>query len=122
VTFAHPLGLNDPTRRRFNVGPFRIPGYNETIFATTFSPSGRHIAPSLRVVMDAGDWDRSVATNAPGQSGSPASPHFRDLAALWAAAEYFPLSFSDQTVQENTEATLILRPPAAAETVRQSSP
>jgi penicillin amidase len=122
VTFAHPLGLNDPTRRRFNVGPFRIPGYNETIFATTFSPSGRHIAPSLRVVMDAGDWDRSVATNAPGQSGSPASPHFRDLAALWAAAEYFPLSFSDQAVQENTEATLVLRPPAAAETVRQSSP
>jgi penicillin amidase len=72
--------------------------------------------------MDAGDWDRSVATNAPGQSGSPASPHFRDLAALWAAAEYFPLSFSDQAVQENTEATLVLRPPAAAETVRQSSP
>ena len=112
VTFAHPLGLNDPARRRFNAGPFTMPGYSETVLATTISGSGRHIAPSLRVVMDAGEWDRSVATNAPGQSGSPASPHFRDLAAPWASGDYFPLSFSEQSVQGNAESTLILVPPS----------
>jgi penicillin amidase len=110
VTFAHPLGLNDATRRRFNVGPVATPGYVETVFATTIGRAGPSIGPSLRVILDAGDWDRSVATNPPGQSGSPESPHFRDLAALWAAGEYFPLPFSDRAVEEATEAVLTLVP------------
>ena len=35
---------------------------------------------SFRMVADVGNWDASVAINAPGQSGVPAS----DLAPLWA--------------------------------------
>src|SRR4029078_7369433 len=61
-------------------------------------------------VFDAGDWDRSVAQNAPGQSGHPGSAHFRDLAALWAAGQYFPLVFSDDAVQREAESTLTLVP------------
>jgi penicillin amidase len=110
VTFTHPLGLNDATRRRYNIGPLATPGYAETIFATTIARSGRNSAPSLRVILDAGDWDRSVATNAPGQSESADSPHFQDLARLWAAGEYFPLAFSERAVEEVTEAVLILTP------------
>ena len=51
-----------------------------------------------------------MATSAPGQSEWTGSPHFADLAKLWAAGEYFPLSFSDRAVQENLESTLILEP------------
>ncbi len=63
---------------------------------------------SFREILDLSDWDRSLATNAPGQSGSPGGPHFADLAGLWAAGQYFLLPFSDRAVQANTESTLIL--------------
>ena len=60
--------------------------------------------------MDLSDWDRSIGTSAPGQSGQPGSPHFNDLAKLWAAEQYFPYSFSQALVEKNAEATLVLRP------------
>jgi penicillin amidase len=105
VTFAHPLAVTDRARERFNVGPFPIPGYPETILAASAA-----IGPSLRVVFDVSNWDRSVATNAPGQSGSPASAHFADLAALWARGEYFSLPFSTDAVRSSAESTLTLVP------------
>jgi penicillin amidase len=48
--------------------------------------------------------------NAPGQSGSPDSPHFSDLAKLWEKGEMFPLAFSDAAVQANAVNTLTLTP------------
>ena len=65
---------------------------------------------TFREVMDLADWDRSIGTSAPGQSGQPSSPHFKDLAKLWAAEQYFPYSFSQALVEKNAEATLVLRP------------
>jgi acyl-homoserine lactone acylase PvdQ len=95
VVFAHPLGITDASRRRFNVGPLmpRAPGA---------SPFG--------VAFDPADWDRSRAVNPPGQSGSPDSAHFADLATLWAAGERVPLAFTDAAVQANAETTLTLVP------------
>jgi penicillin G amidase len=110
VTFVHPLAVTGPARRRFNVGPFDIGGYRETILSMAPAGSGRIVGPSFRAILDAGDWDRSVAVNAPGQSGSPASAHFSDLAPLWASGDYFPLAFSDAAVAANTETTLTLIP------------
>ncbi len=107
--FRHPLALTDASRRRFDVGPFRPGGYEGTVMA--FSTRSRlDVGPSFREVLDLADWDRSVATNAPGQSEWTASPHFQDLARLWAAGTYFPLSFSDRAVLDNAESTLTLQP------------
>jgi penicillin amidase len=65
---------------------------------------------SYRYIVDLEDLDRSVATSAPGQSGQAASPHFNDLAPLWAGGQYFPLSFGRSAVARNAEATLVLAP------------
>ena len=62
------------------------------------------------MTFDAHDWDRSTAINAPGQSGSPESPHFADLAALWSEGKTFPLAFTERAVQAHAEATLTLTP------------
>jgi penicillin amidase len=105
VLFAHPLAVTDAARKRFNVGPFKVPGYRDTVFAVS-----RDAGPALRLVMDAGDWDRSVAINAPGQSASPRSIHFRDMADRWAAGDYVPLPFGTAAVQKAAAATLTLRP------------
>jgi penicillin G amidase len=110
VLFRHPLAVTDRTRARFDVGPFPIGGYAATVMATYGRGAGVDGGPSFRQIVDLGDWDRSIATNAPGQSGSPASPHFADLARGWAAGEYFPLVFRDAAIQSTTESTLTLVP------------
>ena len=51
-----------------------------------------------------------LRSNAPGQSESPDSPHFADLAGLWAAGEYFPLAFTEAAVNANAKSTLTLVP------------
>ena len=110
VTFAHPLGITPAARARFNAGPFPVPGFADTVMATGGPGLGASVGASFAAVMDVGSWDRSVAMNAPGQSGSPASTHFKDLAARWAAGTYFPLAFSEAAVQANAESTLMLVP------------
>ena len=62
---------------------------------------------------DVGDWDNSVCINAPGQSGDPGSPHYGDLALLWARGEYAPLLYSRARVEEATVARVRLVPPAS---------
>ncbi len=44
--------------------------------------------PGLRSLHDLADLDASRFVIAPGQSAHPLSPHYRDLAPLWAAGEY----------------------------------
>jgi penicillin amidase len=110
VTFAHPLGITTLARERFSVGPIAAPGYAETVASIPLASRDRSIGPSFRAVMDAGNWDRSVAVNAPGQSGNPGSRHYRDQVNAWSTGEYVPLAFSDEAVQRSVEATLTLTP------------
>ncbi len=109
VTFRHPLGITQASRGLFDVGPFRADGYEGTVNAF-FTRSNVDYGASFRMIADVGDWDRSIATSAPGQSEWPRSPHFSDLAALWAKGAYFPLVFSEDAIQKNAESTLTLRP------------
>jgi penicillin amidase len=105
LVFQHPLAVFDAARRRFNVGPFPRRGYYDTVFATD-----RRSGPTFRAIFDVADWDRSVAIVAPGQSGSPSSPHYDDLAAAWANGEDVPLPFSAAAVQAATRDMLRLTP------------
>jgi penicillin amidase len=91
--FVHPLAITADRRQRFNVGPLGRPG---------------DVDSPVRALLDPSDWDRSRAMNAPGQSESPASPHFSDLATVWSSGELVPLLFSDAAVQANTASSLTL--------------
>jgi len=93
VMFAHPLGITDAARRRFNV--------------IARAPSG---VERLSMTFNAKDWDRSTAINVPGQSGSPDSPHFADLATLWSSGASFTLAFSEEAIAKHAVATLTLTP------------
>jgi penicillin amidase len=94
VIFAHPLGITDAARQRFHIGPLAPAG----------DPRPFHVA------FDPADWDRSRAMNAPGQSESPASAHFSDLAKLWANGEQVTLPFTEAAVNAAAETTLTLVP------------
>jgi penicillin amidase len=110
ATFRHILSADAATSTLLNVGPFSRGGYGGTPFATGGRGVEQNNGSSYRQIMDLGDWDRSVATTAPGQSGQPGSPHFDDLAKLWAGQKYFPLAFSQAAVQAAAGATLTLTP------------
>jgi penicillin amidase len=112
--FQHPLTpvLNAEDRARFNVGPLRHGGDETTVNAsgfqaTNFQQTG---GPTVRMVFDVGNWDASRAVNSPGQSGDPDSPHYRDLAPLWAAGTTFPLVYSRAAVELNAQDRFLLVP------------
>ena len=65
---------------------------------------------TFRIVADPSDWDASLGTNSPGQSGDPRDPHYGDLFAPWARGEYFPVLFSRDKVQSAAERTTVLLP------------
>jgi penicillin G amidase len=65
---------------------------------------------SFREIFDAGDWDRSVVTQVPGQSGQPESKFYDNLLPLWAENEYFPLVFSRKAVEKHAAHRLTLQP------------
>ncbi len=109
VTFEHPLALTPEAREHFNVGPFPLGGYANTVMASGGSGLAAEWGPSFRQVIDVGDWDRSLVSNAPGQSEWPASPHFKDQAGPWAAGGYLPLPFTDAAVASAAADVLMLR-------------
>ncbi|MEY4940101.1 MAG: hypothetical protein RIQ93_1836, partial [Verrucomicrobiota bacterium] len=63
-----------------------------------------------RFVTDVGNWDNTFATNSPGQSADPRSPHYRDLFVDWANDKYFPLLYSRAAVEKAAEARILLKP------------
>jgi len=58
-------------------------------------------------------WDDCLAALPGGQSGHPASPHYRDRLAEWRAGEYFPLLFSRPRVLAVAAGTWRLEPAEA---------
>jgi penicillin amidase len=64
---------------------------------------------SYREILDTADWDRSVVTQVPGQSGQPESEFYGNLLPLWAENEYFPLVFSRKAVDKNAAHRLTLQ-------------
>ncbi len=65
---------------------------------------------SYRMVVELGDWERARASNLPGQSGDPRSPHYADLYGMWVAGETFPLAYGADAVRAVAESTLTLLP------------
>jgi penicillin G amidase len=105
--------LADPElRAQMTVGPLETPGSSSTpraqaYRATDFTVIG---GASVRMVMDVGAWDNSVAMNTPGQSDDPLSAHYRDLFPMWAQGSYVPLRFSRAAVDRDAEAQIHVVP------------
>ncbi|HEX7937403.1 MAG TPA: penicillin acylase family protein, partial [Gemmatimonadaceae bacterium] len=94
----------------FDLAPVPRGGYGNTVNATAGAGYSQQYGASYREILDVADWDRSVATSVPGQSGQPESEHYGDLLPMWARGEYFPMVFSRAAVVRETQHLLWLRP------------
>jgi penicillin amidase len=110
----HPFAaiVDDATRAKINVGPIEKSGspFVPNVSGYRVSDFRQMNGPSIRVVVDVGNWDNSKAVNFPGQSGDPDSPHYRDLVQMWRTGQYFPLLYSRKAVENATEKRIKLMP------------
>ncbi|RKK05594.1 penicillin acylase family protein [Pseudoroseomonas wenyumeiae] len=98
--FQHALSGLPDAPAHLDVGPLPVGGSASTPMHTGYRPSDFRAmyGASVRLVMDVGEWDKSIAINAPGQSGDPRSPHYADLAPSWSRGAYVPLLYSREAV------------------------
>lgn len=112
--FEHALTplADAATKPQLAVGPLEIGGAANVPRAASYRKSDYRLTAgaSFRMVLDVGNWDASRVINAPGQSGDPASGHYRDLAPLWATGRYVPLLFSRQAVEAAAGEAIRLTP------------
>ena len=111
VRIRHPLSeaVDDKLRLRLDLGPVPRGGNNHTVNKTS-SGYNQTSGASFRLIADCSDWDLSLGTNTPGQSGNPDSPHYRDLFDSWAAGRFFPVFFSRPKIESAARSRLRLLP------------
>ena len=103
--FRHPLGVAS-----FNLPAHSRPGDGYTVNATGGTNYSQTHGASYREVLDPSDWDRSVMTNVPGESGNPGDRHYGDLINGWADGHYHPMPYSRKAVEAAAEERLTLTP------------
>jgi penicillin amidase len=97
---------------QMSLPPVPLGGSDTTPHAASFYPPEFAVlsGASVRLVLDVGDWDKSVAINAPGQSGDPSSAHYGDLLRPWSTGDYVPLLFTRSAIDQAAESVITLEP------------
>jgi len=95
-----------------DVEPVPVGGSESTLMKAAYRPGDFRVVmgASVRLVIDVGDWDKSIWINTPGQSGDPRSPHYSDLHGIWAGGEYVPMLYSAEAVESAIEEQMVLTP------------
>jgi penicillin amidase len=102
---VHPIGQSGILARVFSIGPVEHDGGPGCIDAL-----GRTEGPSMRLVADLSDWDRSLMEITTGESGQIGSEHYTDQYPAWLAGKPLQAHFSDADVQRAAVHTLRLEP------------
>jgi len=70
-------------------------------------------APSMRMVVNLGDLDRSVWVNQTGSSGHPYDDHYVDQTDAWVNNATYPWPFSQRAIRDGGGEELKLTPDAS---------
>lgn len=109
------LGIDGPGFLKYmlNRGPWKLSGGEATVNATGWNAAGGYgvvWVPSMRMVVNLGDLDKSKWINLTGASGHAYSAHYTDQTGKWAKGELLDWSFSKDAVDKSTSDTLVLKP------------
>ena len=108
----HPLSraAQPEVAERLTVGPHPRGGNSATL-NNTGGADNQFSGASFRIIVDTGDWDRTVGANTPGQSGDPDSPFYANLFELWANDRFFPVFYTRGRVESVAAERWLLSPP-----------
>jgi penicillin amidase len=111
IYLKHPLSnaVKPDIRKKLDVGPVARGGNGYTVGSTGTrdnQPSGG----SFRIIVDCADWDQSLGTNSPGQSGNPDDPFYDNLFDIWAKDKFFPVFYSRKKVEGVAAKRFVLKP------------
>ncbi|GGQ61149.1 penicillin acylase family protein [Streptomyces asoensis] len=109
------LGTSGPGFLQYilNRGPWKLGGGEATVNATGWNAAGGYgvvWVPSMRMVVNLDDLDKSKWINLTGASGHAFSAHYTDQTSKWADGELLDWSFSKKAVEDSTSDTLVLKP------------
>jgi penicillin amidase len=93
----------------FNRGPYELGGGASIVDATSWDASvGYEVtsAPSMRMVVDLSDFDKSRWISLTGVSGHAFSKNYTDQTELWAKGETLPWAFTRGAVEAKRKHTL----------------
>ncbi len=110
---SNPLGLSGISliEDMVNRGPFETAGGSEIVNATgSGSDFTVDALPSMRMIVDVGNFENSRTIHTTGQSGHPFSDHYSDMTDMWRNIEYKPMLWTRQQVEAAAESTLTLTP------------
>ncbi|MHC3462026.1 penicillin acylase family protein [Streptomyces flavovirens] len=110
------LGTEGPDllQRALNRGPWNLGGGEAAVNATGWNAAGGYgviWVPSMRMVVNVGDWDKSRWINLTGASGHAFSAHYTDQTDKWADGELLDWSYGRGAVDKSTVDTLTLKKP-----------
>ena len=86
---------------QYSLTPIERPGGFNDVNAT---------GANFRRIIDLADVDKTMATNAPGESAQPGSPYYGNARERLANGVYFNLPFTRAAVDKQTEHKLTLLP------------
>lgn len=98
----------------FNRGPYDVGGGGGIVDATSWDAAEGYevtAVPSMRMVVDLADLDRSRWIQLTGNSGHAYHGNYVDQFELWRDGDTLAWPFSPQSVDEAAEHELVLRPP-----------
>ncbi|MEU9186610.1 penicillin acylase family protein [Streptomyces sp. NPDC048484] len=109
------LGIEGPGFLQYmlNRGPYNMGGGEAAVNATGWNAAGGYSVvwvPSMRMVVNLDDFDKSKWINLTGASGHAYSAHYIDQTSKWVKGELLPWASSDRAVDKATSDTLVLKP------------
>jgi penicillin amidase len=113
---SNPLGQSGISliENIVNRGPFATGGstgtVNNTVWYTNSGDFSVKWVPSMRMIVDLGDFSNSVVIHTTGQSGHPYSKHYDDMIELWRNMKYHPMLWIREQVEAAAVDKLILEP------------
>lgn len=109
------LGLEGPGFLKYmlNRGPYNMSGGEAAVNATGWNAAGGYTVvwvPSMRMVVNLEDFDKSKWINLTGASGHAYSAHYVDQTGKWIDGELLPWVSTERAVDAKTSDTLVLKP------------
>lgn len=112
---SNPLGASgiNVIENFVNGGPVAVSGGTEIVNASSWTvndPYNTRSISSMRMIVDFSDFNNSLWIQSTGQSGHPASPHYRDLIEKWRTIQYDTMLWGPESIKKAAVSTLILQP------------